>query len=155
MSPRRARVKRIITIREKQLDDKVKALRQEQRALAEATERAENERQRLSHATAERQKLESTGADAKSWLEADEWLATRASLLDKARKHAETATVAVDRARGHVRVAQINVKRVELLSERMEEQERTVVERAAQRLEDEIAAHRFEQALERGKQGSR
>ena len=151
MSPRRTRVQRIISIREKQRDEKVKTLADRERSLAEANHKAEGEKRRLFHATAERERLANEGADAKSWLEADEWLAARAALHDIAKRQAERASVAVDHARDAVVEAQVDVRRVEMLSERLEAKERADEERVARRLEDEIAAQRFEQVLERWK----
>lgn len=155
MSPRRARVRRVIEVREKQLDERVKTLRVSEQAEADAAREAEQAQARLLQAAEERQRLTERAADVQSWIEANEWLAARSALVELARKQAEKATAAVSDARTHVTMAHADVRRVELLSDRIESQEKVAAERAERRLDDEIAALRFERAIERGKTSDR
>lgn len=155
MSPRRARVRRVIEVREKQLDERVKTLRVSEQAEADAAREAEQAQARLVEAAEERHRLTERAADVQSWIEANEWLAARSALVDLARRQAEKATAAVTDARTHVTAAHADVRRVELLSDRIENQEKVAAERAERRLDDEIAALRFERAIERWKTSDR
>jgi flagellar biosynthesis chaperone FliJ len=155
MSPRRARVRRVIEVREKQLDERVKTLRVSEQAEAEAGRQAEEAQARLQEAAEERHRLTERAADVQSWIDANEWLAARSALVDLARKQAAKATAAVTDARSHVTAAHADVRRIELLSDRIENQEKIATDRAERRLDDEIAALRFERAIERWKTSDR
>lgn len=137
-------MKRIIEVREKQLDDKVKALRETERAAEEAARAKAEADERLVQAAVERERLARKATDLQSWIEANEWLQARAALVDAARRRVEAAKNAVSVARTDVSAAHADVRRMELLSDKIERQENAAQDRAARKLDDEIAAQRFE-----------
>lgn len=155
MSPRRGRVKRIIEVREKQLDEKVKALRASEAAAEEAARAKADAEVRLAEAAEERNRLASGTSDLQSWIEANEWLQARAALVELARRKVDSASQAVEVARTHVSSAHADVRRMEALSTRIEKQEKITEDRRERRQDDEIAAQRFERALERWKSSDR
>jgi hypothetical protein len=145
MSPRRARIEKVVSLREKELDKRVAKL-SEQRA-AEQRARADEARkeQELQEASESRLKLaeESEALSAMSWIEANEWLAHQRQVHERARLDAARAELETRQAQGAVMAARTDLKKVELLSQRIAHQEDTQAEKAARRLEDELASLRF------------
>jgi flagellar export protein FliJ len=145
MSPRRNRIEKVVTLREKELDKKVQQLAGTRAAEARALTAQEQKKQELEQASESRLKLATTeGAlPAKSWIEANEWLQSRARDLEKSRVEAAKAQLETRKAQGAVMVARADLKKVELLSERIQKQEETEAQKVERRLEDELSALRF------------
>lgn len=142
MTQRRARVKKVIALRERELDGKVQKLGE---ARAEAARVEEAERlaaDALKRASDERLELAQRPMSAAEWREANEWLASR--------EHSHVAaTAAVKRATEHVEHSQHGVlsartalKGVEHLDAKLLAQELKDEEKASRKLEDELGRGR-------------
>ena len=145
MSPRRTRIEKVVTLREKELDKRVQQLAGTRAAEARALSAEEQKKLDLEKASETRLKLAEEGdaLSANNWIEANEWLANRRLHLEKARVDAERAQVETRKAQGAVLVARTDLKKVELLSERIQKQEDTTAQRVERRLEDELSSLRF------------
>ena len=143
MSPRRQRIEKVITHRGKELDRRVAELSQQKAREEAARLAAEREREELERASQSRLKLTEAPLSANEWIEANEWLRVRAAQSELADLQAQKARVGTQRATAHVLHARTDLKKVEVLSERIGAEERSDQERAERRLEDELAALRF------------
>lgn len=145
MSPRRSRIEKVITLREKALDERVAKLSDQRAAEARAVSAEEQKKQELAQASESRMKLvaESEAVTAGNWVEANEWLQSRQKQLEQARIAAARAQHATKQAQGAVMLARSDLKKVELLSERIQKQEATEAQVLERRLEDELTSMRF------------
>lgn len=144
MSPRRARIGKVITLREKALDERVAELTGTRAAEAEALTAEELRRRELQEASESRLKLAEEGAlSASSWIEVNEWLQSRQRHVEKARASAAKAQLETQKAQGKVMTARADLKKVELLSERIQKQEQSEAQVLERRLEDELTSMRF------------
>ena len=143
MSPRRQRIEKVVALRGKELDKRVAELSQQKSREEAARLAAEREREELLRASESRLKLAEAPLSANEWVEANEWLRTRAAQTEIADTQAAKARAGTHRAREHVLHARTDLKKVEILSTRIETEERAHRERSERRLEDEIAALRF------------
>jgi len=145
VSPRRTRIEKVVTIRGKELDKRVQQLAGSRAAEARAAEAEEQKKQELAQASESRLKLAEEGAalSAKNWIEANEWLANRRLHHEKARVAAARAQLDTQKAQGAVLSARTDLKKVELLSERIQKQEHDTAQRIERRLEDELSSLRF------------
>jgi flagellar export protein FliJ len=145
MSPRRNRIEKVVTLREKELDKRVQQLAGTRAAEARALSAEEQKKQELEQASESRLKLAEEGEalSAMSWIEANEWMANRRLHLEKARIEALRAQQNTQKAQGAVMVARTDLKKVELLSERIQKQEESTTQRTERRLEDELSSLRF------------
>ena len=145
MSPRRTRIEKVVTLREKELDKRVQQLAGSRAAEARALSAEEQKKLDLEKASETRLKLAEEGEalSANNWIEANEWLANRRLHLEKARVDAERAQVETRKAQGAVMIARTDLKKVELLSERIQKQEDSTAQRVERRLEDELSSLRF------------
>lgn len=143
MNPRRQRIEKVITHRGKELDKRVAELSQHKSREEAARAAAENEQKELQLASESRLKLAEGTLSVRSWVEANEWLKTRAAKAEVAETQAIKARLSTQRARAHVLHARTDLKKVEVLSTRIENEERTKRERGERRLEDEIASLLF------------
>jgi hypothetical protein len=145
MSPRRTRIEKVVTLRERELDKRVQQLAGTRVAEAHALSAEEQKQQELQQASESRLKLAEEGEalSAMTWIEANEWLANRRLQLEKARIDAARAQVATQQAQGAVLTARTDLKKVELLSVRIQKQEDSTAQRVERRLEDELSSLRF------------
>jgi flagellar biosynthesis chaperone FliJ len=145
MSPRRARIEKVVTLRNKELDKRVAQLSDTRAAEARALSAEEQKKLELAQASESRLKLAEEGEalSAGNWIEANEWLASRQKRLEQARVDAARAALETRRAQGAVMTARSDLKKVELLSTRIQAQEETEAQKAERRLEDELSALRF------------
>jgi flagellar export protein FliJ len=145
MSPRRARIEKVVTLREKELDKRVAQLSDTRAAEARALSAEEQKKLELTQASASRLKLAEEGEalSASNWIEANEWLVSRQKRLEHARVDAARAALETRKAQGAVMTARSDLKKVELLSTRIQVQEETEAQKAERRLEDELSALRF------------
>ena len=122
MSPRRTRIEKVVTLREKELDKRVQQLAGSRAAEARAISAEEQKKQELEQASESRLKLAEEGEalSVMSWVEANEWMANRRLHLEKARIDAIRAQQDTQKAQGAVMVARTDLKKVELLSERIQ-----------------------------------
>jgi len=145
VSPRRTRIEKVITVREKELDQRVAKLADTRAAEARALSVEEQKRRELEEAESSRLKMAEEGEalSASSWIEANEWLQSRQRHLEQARQAASKAEVETRKAQTAVMAARTDLKKVEVLSERIQQQEQTEAQKLERRLEDELAGLRF------------
>ena len=145
MSPRRTRIEKVVTLREKELDKRVQHLAGQRAAEARALSAEEQKKVELEQASESRLKLAEEGEalSAMSWIEANEWLANRRLHHEKARVDTARAQIDTQKAQGAVLSARTDLKKVELLSERIQKQESDSAQRVERRLEDELSSLRF------------
>jgi flagellar export protein FliJ len=145
VSPRRTRIEKVVTLREKELDKRVQQLAGTRAAEAQALSAEEQKKLELEKASESRMKMAEEGEalSAKNWIEANEWLANRRLHLEKARLEAARAQRETAKAQGAVLSARTDLKKVELLSERIQKQENDTAQRVERRLEDELSSLRF------------
>jgi flagellar export protein FliJ len=86
---------------------------------------------------------EGEALSANNWIEANEWLVSRQKRLEQARIDAARAAIETRKAQGAVMTARSDLKKVELLSTRIQTQEEVEAQKAERRLEDELSALRF------------
>lgn len=150
MSPRRARIGKVITLREKALDERVAQLSDTRAAEAKALSAEEIRRRELEEASESRLKLaEEAALSASSWIEANEWLQSRQRQVEQARVEAAKAQLETRKAQGAVMTARADLKKVELLSERIQKQEESEAQVLERRLEDELTSMRFRRSEDR------
>lgn len=145
MSPRRNRIEKVITLREKALDERVAKLSDQRAAEARAMSAEEQKKHELEQASESRLRLAEEGEamSASSWVEANEWLQSRQKQLDQAKIAAARAQLETRQAQGAVMVARSDLKKVELLSDRIQQQEASEAQVKERRLEDELTSMRF------------
>jgi flagellar export protein FliJ len=151
MSPRRARIHKVITLREKALDERVAKLSDSRAAESRALSAEEQKRLELEQASESRLKLAEEGEalSASSWIEANEWLQSRQKQVEQARIDAARAQLETRKAQGAVMTARSDLKKVELLSDRIQKQEESEAQVLERRLEDELTSMRFRRTEER------
>jgi flagellar export protein FliJ len=145
MSPRRARIDKVVTLREKELDKRVAKLSEQRAAEERARSEEERKKRELEEASESRLKLAEEGEalSAMSWIEANEWLAHQRQGHERARVETARAQLETRQAQGAVMTARSDLKKVELLSERIQRQEENQAEKVERRLEDELSSLRF------------
>lgn len=150
MSPRRTRIDKVITVREKALDDRVAKLALARAAEAQAKLLEEQQKRQLEEASESRLKLaeEGTALRAASWIEANEWLHSRLKHHERARLDTQKAQLDTRKAQGEVMTARSDLKKVELLSARIAQQEEHDANVTERRLEDELTSLRFRRSDE-------
>ncbi len=144
MSPRRARIDKVVTLREKELDKRVAQLGETRAAEQRALTLEEQKKAELEEASRSRLKLtEEQALSASHWIEANEWLSSRQKRLEQAKLEAARAALETRKAQGAVLSARADLKKVELLSQRISVQEAGEAQKAERRLEDELSSLRF------------
>jgi flagellar export protein FliJ len=144
VSPRRTRIEKVVTLREKELDKRVAQLGEQRAAEQRAASAEEQKKLELEEASESRLRLtEGEALSAMSWIEANEWLQSRQKRHEQARIDAARAQLETRKAQGAVMTARSDLKKVELLSSRIQHQEDTEAQQAERRLEDELSALRF------------
>jgi flagellar export protein FliJ len=150
MSARRNRIEKVVQHRNKELDKRIVELQEHKRREEAARLTAEREREEMLKASESRLKLTEAPLSANEWVLANEWLRTRSAQAEIAANQAAKARVGTERARDHVLHARTDLKKVEVLSERIGAEESAQQERADRRLEDELSALRFTAEHKRG-----
>lgn len=149
MSPRRQRIEKVIEHRGKELDKRIGELNEQKTREDAALAQAIREREEAQRASEKRLKLAEAPLSATDWIAANEWLKSRAAVAEQAAIQAVKAHQTTQRVRAQVLHARTDLKKVEVLSARIGAEERAQQERVERRLEDELAAQRF-QADRRG-----
>jgi flagellar export protein FliJ len=144
VSPRQKRLKKVVDLREQELDRRVAKLSDSRAAEARALSSEEQKKRELEQASETRLSLLSDPElSAKSWIEANEWLSGRRVGHEKARVELARAQLATRSAQNEVVAARADLKKLELLSARIEQQEQGQARKLERRMEDELAALRF------------
>jgi flagellar export protein FliJ len=143
MSPRRQRIDKVVAHRNKELDKRIAELNLQKAREEAARGLAEREREEAQRATEQRLKLAAGPLNANDWVEANEWMKSRAAAAELAEQRAQHAKAVTQRARTSVLHARTDLKELEVLSARIGSEERRVQERVERRLEDELSAQRF------------
>src|SRR5688572_21521853 len=103
MSPRRTRIEKVVTLREKELDKKVAQLSEQRAAEQRALSTEEQQKLELEAASESRMRLtEGDALRASSWIEANEWLHSRQKRHEQARLETARAQVETRKAQGAV-----------------------------------------------------
>jgi hypothetical protein len=138
MSGREARIDRIVRLRDERLKQAVRVL-EETRAVERrmAGEMASAVAAREQAETARRD-LILTHADILDFIEAEEWLRSRAIAEEVAGRRLAKARAQLDRAVAKVTEARVKVRQLEQLKIRLEEAKRRKQNRLERALEDEI-----------------
>jgi len=138
MSTREARIERIAQLRDQRLKLAVRALEEvralERRVQAEFSS-AQAQRER---AERERRALSVTGADIRSFMEADEWLRSCTIEEELCALRLRHAHVQTDKGQQRVKKAAIELRQLELLQERLKQARRLKENRKERAIEDEI-----------------
>jgi hypothetical protein len=138
MASRRARVERLIHLRDERLKEEVRKLKLTQVRLEEATREHELARQLLTKAEERRRNLSLAPGNVISFIEAEEWLWARLSVEAEAARRLKLAQAERLKAQGRVKLAQSKLRQLERLAERIAERDREVAARAGRVLDDEI-----------------
>jgi hypothetical protein len=139
MASRKARIERLIHMRDERLKEEVRKLKLAQARLEEATREHELARQLLTKAEERRRNLSKAPGNVLSFIEAEEWLWTRLAVEAEAARRLKIAQAERQKAQVRVKVAQNKLRQLERLAERIAERDREVAARAARVLDDEIA----------------
>lgn len=139
MSSRKARVERLIRLRDERLKEEVRKLKLVQARVAELAREHELARQLLAKAEESRRNLSKAPASVLSFIEAEEWLFTRVSIEAECARRLKLALTERQKAQARVKVARNKLRQLEKLAERIAERERELAARAARVLDDEIA----------------
>jgi hypothetical protein len=139
MASRKARVERLIRLRDERLKEEVAKLKQAQARLEEVAREHELARQLLVRAEEQRRNLSQVQANVLSFIEAEEWLWTRTQVESEAARRHKLAQLERQRAQNRVKVAKNKLRQLERLAERIVERERELATRKERMNEDEIA----------------
>jgi flagellar export protein FliJ len=142
MSQKRARIAKVVSHREQELDRRVAELGEARAEALRREEAAEAERKTLEKAGEERNALSAQPLSAADWRAANEWLASRALSHEAATREVAAASERVEQKQKGVLTARQALKGVELLDEKLKKAELRAEERADQRLQDELARSR-------------
>jgi hypothetical protein len=138
VSGREARIDRIVKLRDERLKQAVRVLEEtrmlERKVLAEYTAAFASREQ----AETARRDLTLIRADILDFIEAEEWLRSRALVEELAGRRLRQARAQLDRALSKVTEARIKVRQLEQLKMRLEEARRRKQSRLERTLEDEI-----------------
>jgi flagellar biosynthesis chaperone FliJ len=143
MTLRRKKMKKVLEIRERTLQERAGTLSQAHEGRATAQEQASSAVTQLQEAAEYRQQLASGAIDIASWIDAEQWLRQRSRQHNLAQTRLQGAEAQVAQAFGEVIEARSNVKRIELLDRRLVEQETRQRDRLEQKASDEHAQRKF------------
>jgi hypothetical protein len=139
MSSRRARVERLIRLRDERLKEEVRKLKLAQARVEELAREHELARQLLMKAEERRRNLSQGPANVLAFIEAEEWLFTRGAVETESARRLKLVQAERQKAQARVKVARNKLRQLEKLAERIAERERELAARAARVLDDEIA----------------
>ena len=143
MSQRKKRLKKLIEVREHEVEERLIRLA-EQRAAEERAKQALIQQVELEKSAAERRLSAISHAfDVNSLNQETDWLVTCGRRRELAEREMVRARRAVTDAQSQVLKAKNELKKIQLLAERVEAEEKVRLERSEQRFSDELAALRF------------
>lgn len=143
MTLRRKKMKKVLEIRERTLQERAVMLSQAHEGRAAAQEQASSAVTHLQQAAEYRQQIASGAVDIASWIDAEQWLIQRSRQNNVAQTHLQGAEAQVAQAFDEVIEARSNVKRIELLDRRLADQEARQLDRLDQKASDEHAQRKF------------
>ncbi len=139
MSARSARLRKLLDLRQKQLDECVVELTRAREREQQAALRAENEARELESALERRSSLAETAALSDRWSSENDWIELRGSYHEAATAALCKAQLSRQRAHGEVLHARSQLKKMEVLQDRLRREEQRAEERKDQRLHDELS----------------
>lgn len=142
MTTRRKKLQRVLEVREQALEKQATALAQSRTQLQHAVTEVERESERLIEAAQHRSQLASEISNVSSWIEAEQWLQHRRTLLGKAHSRVISAEAVVQEGVKRVVAARIDKKKIEVLDERLAVDQLRVELRSEQKLSDEFGLRR-------------
>jgi flagellar export protein FliJ len=143
MTSRRKRLDKVVKHRERQLENKVQALQQSRNAQAAALERARQEQQMLKQAAEYRESLTREVVQVADLAAASQWVEARVDQLQHARLQLARADAVVERAQQSTLAARNDLKRVELLDDRLARVELKKSEGDERKAQDEHCTRQF------------
>ena len=143
MTLRRKKMKKVLEIRERTLQERAGMLSQAHEGRAVAQEQASSAVTHLQQAAEYRQQIASGAIDIASWIDAEQWLIQRSRQNNVAQTRLQGAEAQVAQAFDEVIEARSNVKRIELLDRRLADQEARQRDRLDQKASDEHAQRKF------------
>jgi flagellar export protein FliJ len=146
MTLRRKKVQKVLEVREQALNERAGVLVQAHEGRELAQNNAICTANHLAEATEYRNRLASRSINVASWIDAEQWLAQRNNQHDIAQVELHSAELYVVRAHEQVVAARSNVKRIELLDQRLANGEMRQQLRVEQRNNDEHAQRHFANA---------
>jgi flagellar export protein FliJ len=149
MSQRKKRLKKLIELRERELSQRLKELAEKRAAEERAAKSLALEAEQVAKAEERRMSAISRAFDVKSLNQETDWLVTCGRRRDLAEREVARERRAVSEAQGQVMKAKNELKKIELLGQRVEAEDRVRTERSEQRLSDELAALRFSEEKRR------
>lgn len=142
MSPKRRKIQKVLSLREKALDQRALELAQSRETLEQAKREHVLESERLLAAATRRRELSSGRVDIGSWIESEQWLRQRQQDLYRADGRVAEANATVCDALQGVVAAQVDKRRIELLDQHLADGELRRENVIEQRLTDELARRR-------------
>ena len=139
MSGRLGRLKKLLDLRQKQLDECVGELKRSQERELQARARVDDEQQELNTALTRRASLTVQTANNDRWESENDWLELRGMYHQAATAALGKAALARQRAHAEVMTARAQLKKIEILHERLRREQRRDQERQDRRLHDELA----------------
>jgi flagellar export protein FliJ len=143
MTSRRKRLDKVVKHRERELEHKVHALQQSRDARAAALERAQQEQQMLRQAAEYRESLTRSVVQVADLAAASQWIEARVGQLQHARHQLARADAVVQCAQQSTLAARNDLKRVELLDDRLARVELKQSEGEERKAQDEHATRQF------------
>lgn len=142
MSPKRRKIQKVLTLREKALDQRAVELARSKEQLEQAKREHSLESERMLAAARRRHELSSGRVDVGSWIESEQWIRQRQAELSRADGRVVEAEATVNEAFHGVVSAQIDKRRIELLDQHLADGELRRENVIEQRLTDELARRR-------------
>lgn len=143
MTLRRKNVQRIMDIREKTLKERAGVLTHANEGCAIAREQASDAATDLQQAEQYRQQLANAPVDVASWIEAEQWLASRNRQNALAQNRLQGAETLVQQAYDGVIEARSDVKQIEVLDKHLAQQEQRKQTKLEQKRTDEHSQAKF------------
>ncbi len=143
MTSRRRRLDKLMQLRSKELERRVMALAETRNQERSAAEHADRERAAQSRAEEQRRELVSRPMSATSLVEATDFLVSCSRRSELAELQLQRARRAVVKAQGDVQTAKNDLKKIELLTERLDAEEKVRAARVEQRATDELVTLRL------------
>ncbi|MGC4092256.1 MAG: flagellar export protein FliJ [Polyangiaceae bacterium] len=143
MSQRKKRLQKLIELRDREVEQRLIRLAEQRAAEEKAVQSLAAETEQVARAEERRLIAISKNFDVKILNQENDWLMTCGQRRDLAERQVALARRAVSEAMAQVVKAKNERKKIELLAERVEAEEKVRAERTEQRLSDELAALRF------------
>ncbi|MFZ5894319.1 MAG: flagellar export protein FliJ [Myxococcota bacterium] len=142
MSQRKKRLKKLIELREHEVEQRLIRLAEQRASEDRAQKTLSLEVEQYARAEDRRLTAISQAFDVKVLNQENDWLVTCGRRRELAEREVLRARRAVAEAQGQLLKAKNELKKIELLAQRVEAEEKVRAERSEQRLSDELAALR-------------